>query len=168
MIRLKRGKWRGDERSFIKRVGHACLASLYFFNFVHAFWKVGFKMKSLAEMMGEWEILKEKISSFPWVKYKQGTIYRIGNTHVDTRSPLNPDQTKRGAKRICYMNVAQGRDDRNKQIETDLNFITTAPQNYDLAMQALKEAVEILKFHADPFLHNKDCQNWLRKYGFEK
>lgn len=37
-----------------------------------------------------------------------------------------------------------------------------------VTMQALKEAVEILKFHADPFLNNKDCQNWLWKYGFEE
>lgn len=43
----------------------------------------------------------------------------------------------------------------------DHSFIASAPQNYDQAMQALDEVYRILIFDKNP-------DEWLKKYGFEK
>lgn len=108
------------------------------------------KMKSLSEIMGEWEKIKNEISSFPWG-------VENGNTADDAEYLTDADGN--------IINSCFDSFDKN----VDRRFVLDAPKNYDLAMQALKEAVELVKEVRDCGAHRHNyAQDWLRKYGFEE
>jgi hypothetical protein len=105
-----------DDRSFIKRISYAGLASLDFFMRLNDFRKVGIKMKTLAEMMGEFE-------EDGWKSAVQV-----------------------GGKEALHV-------------------------RFETVMQALKEAVELLKKRDLVPVGNfeeldVEISNWIRKYGF--
>lgn len=109
---------------------------------------------NLKQKIEEWEKTKKEISPWPWAEINAGDI-------VDSKE-------KQVILSFHHNESLQYR--LGKNAEVNLSFITSAPENYDAAMQALKEAAFILKVHSDFSEKNEHCpdRDWLKKWGFEK
>ena len=113
---------------------------------------------NLKQKIEEWEKTKKEISPWPWAEINAGDI-------VDSKE-------KQVILSFHHNESLQNR--LGKNAEVNLSFITSAPENYDAALQALKEAAEVIKhilFHEDymfDFESNEKMKGWLKKWGFEE
>ena len=105
--------------------------------------------------MEEWEKLRNEISRFPWG-------VENGDTVEDAEYLTNAEGNIINS---CF-------DSFDKK--ADRQFVLDAPKNYDLVMQALKEAVEVIKVLRIVELkriaddHTWRPYEWLRKYGWKE
>lgn len=85
-----------------------------------------------------------KISFWPWKRSETGNLFTISNKLTNkTLNVLNPDETKKGAKRIAY--IPKGISKKSvQQIDIDFNFISKSPQRLAAAVERIKELEEEL------------------------
>lgn len=83
---------------------------------------------NLKQQIEEWEKTKKEISPWPWAEINAGDI-------VDSKE-------KQVILSFHHNESLQYR--LGKNAEVNLSFIVSAPENYDAALQALKEAAEIM------------------------
>lgn len=111
---------------------------------------------NLKEKIEEWEKTKHEISPWPWAEISAGDILDSKEKQVILSFHHNESLQYR----------------LGKNAEVNLSFITSAPENYDAAMQALKEAAEVI----DGLMGHPETEcpcpvlakRWRKKWGFEK
>ena len=79
-----------------------------------------------------------KISFWPWKRSETGNLFTISNKLTNkTLNVLNPDETKKGAKRIAY--IPKGISKKSvQQIDIDFNFISKSPQRLAAAVERIR------------------------------
>ena len=110
---------------------------------------------NLKQKIEEWEKTKKEISPWPWA-----TDY------------VNEHPTFMNCQRVISKNpeIEVAAISSDIESKADTYFISCAPENYDVAMQALKESFDFIINCTEETIHNLPIvqQQILRKWGFEK